>query len=107
MQPPWPTDLRPGVAEPHAVAASADSMRSYSCESGGNDLHFRREFSNLSRGFKAVKRGHGNVQDHNVRLEISGCLDCRSPVVHRADDLKLRFEQGSETLRHDRVIVNQ
>ena len=97
----------------HYIAACADTeglSDGWKLVVLGQEKDFRLGSDSLyfAGGFQAVHAGHGNIQDHNVRLKLLRVSDRVDTVGGIADNGKVRFgaKECADSLASDRMVVH-
>ncbi len=60
-----------------------------------NDCGFALVLLQLAGDLDAAEFRHGDIEDNDVRVKRTGCLERGRSVLHDANDLEVRFEKRS------------
>lgn len=76
---------------------------------GGAEHHrrLRLVLAQQTRGFQAVDAGHGDVQQHQIRMQVVALLQHLLAVFGLADHLDVRMftQQHAQALARQRLVI--
>jgi hypothetical protein len=70
-----------------------------------DDFCFPVDLTNLSGCVDAIEQGHRDIADHDVGPESFGGGHHRAPIRYFAYDLKVWFQNTTQALADNRVII--